>query len=283
MTDISNPGTIVHHQDFPTTRIRPRPVDVWLPEGYGAASADRYPVIYMHDGQFLFDRDPSPYAGTDWLWDVDKTMTRLIREGEIGPAIVVAVWMNDEKKVSRRAEYMPQKILTDEVRRWLVSEQPDFHGEEFTSDNYLKFLVEELKPFIDETYRTRRDREDTYVVGSSMGGLISAYAIAEYPDVFAGGACMSSGWNAAKGAFLEWLDARWPGAGSHRVYFDQGTETLDSNNGPYQLKMDELMRNKGYREGEDWITRRFEGADHTPRAWRERLHIPLKFLLARLA
>ncbi len=162
MTDISSLGTIVHYQDFPTTRIRPRPVDVWLPEGYGAASADRYPVIYMHDGQFLFDRDPSPYAGTDWLWDVDKTMTRLIREGEIRPAIVVAVWMNDEKKVSRRAEYMPQKILTDEVRRWLISEQPDFHGE-------------------------------------------------------------------------------------------------------------------------DTITRRFEGADHTPRAWRERLHIPLRFLLARLA
>ena len=156
MTDSSNPGTVVHYQDFPCTRIATRPVDVRLPDDYGAAPAYRYPVIYMHDGQFIFDRSTSPCAGTDWLWNVDKTMTRLIREGEIRAAIVVAVWMNDRKKVSRRAEYMPQKILTDEVRQWLISEQQDFDGEEFTSDNYLEFLVEELKPFIDETYRTIR-------------------------------------------------------------------------------------------------------------------------------
>ncbi len=254
MTDSSNPGTLVHYQDFPSTGIATRTVDVWLPDDYGAASADGYPVIYMHDGQFMFDRSHSPYAGTDWLWDVDKTMTRLIREGEIRAAIVVSVWMNDRKKVSRRAEYMPQKILTDEVRQWLISEQQDFDGEEFTSDNYLEFLVEELKPFIDETYRTRPNREDTFVIGSSMGGLISAYAIAEYPDIFGGAACMSSHWNTAEGVLIEWLDDHWPAAGSHRVYFDHGTETLDANYGPYQLKMDEVMRNKGYRAGEDWIT-----------------------------
>ena len=106
-----------HYQDFPSTAIATRPADVWLPEDYGAGSADRYPVVYMHDGQFMFDRSHSPYAGTDWLWDVDKTMTRLTQEGEIRPAIVVSVWMYDEKKVSRRAEYMPQKMLTAEVRQ----------------------------------------------------------------------------------------------------------------------------------------------------------------------
>ena len=78
-TDSSLPGTLVHYRDFPSTRIPTRPVDVWLPEGYDAASADRYPVIYLHDGQFMFDRSNSPMAGTDWLWDVDKTMARLIR------------------------------------------------------------------------------------------------------------------------------------------------------------------------------------------------------------
>ena len=84
----------------------------------------------------------------------------------------------------------------------------------------------------------------------------------------------------AEGAFVDWLEDHWPAAGSHRVYFDHGTETYDAHYGPYQLKMDEVLRDKGYRAGDDWITRRFEGADNTPRAWRERLHIPLRFLLA---
>ena len=79
LTDSSPPGTLVHYRDFPSTVIATRPVDVWLPESYGDGSADRYPVVYMHDGQFMFDRSNSPMAGTDWLWDVDKTMARLIR------------------------------------------------------------------------------------------------------------------------------------------------------------------------------------------------------------
>ena len=280
MADTSNPGNLVHYPDFPTKRIAPRPVDVWLPEAYDSAPADRFPVIYMHDGQFMFDRGHSPYVGTDWLWDVDRTMTRLIGNGEIRPAIVVSVWMNEKEKASRGAEYMPQKMLTDEVRQRVLEQHPDFATQEFSSDNYLKFLADELKPFIDENYRTRPGREDTYLMGSSMGGVVSAYAVAEYPKVFGAAACLSTDWNVAEGAFVDWLKDHWPAAGSHRVYFDHGTETYDAHYGPYQLKMDEVLRDKGYRVGEDWITRRFEGADHTPRAWRERLHIPLKFLLA---
>ena len=280
ITDSTLPGTLVRHADFPSARVPVRPVDVWLPEGYDAVSYDRYPVIYMHDGQAMFDRRHSPHAGTDWLWDVDKTMTRLIRDGEIRPAIVIAVWTNGEDKRNRRAEYIPQKFLTDEVRRRMIGERPDLYDLEYTSDNYLTFLVEELKPFIDATYRTRPDPQDTFVMGSSLGGLISAYAIAEYPGVFGGAACLSPHWVVADGAFVDWLADHWPVAGSHRVYFDRGTETYDARYGPHQRKMDAVMRNKGYRAGEDWITRKFEGADHSPSAWRERLHIPLEFLLA---
>ncbi|MDE0055339.1 MAG: alpha/beta hydrolase-fold protein, partial [Gammaproteobacteria bacterium] len=256
-----------------------RHVEVWLPEGYDAASGERYPVIYMQDGQYKFSRGRSPLAGTDWSWDVDKTMTRLIREGEVRPAIMVAVWTDGENKANRRAEYMPQKFLTDEVRQRMVRERPDLFDLDYTSDSYLGFLVEELKPFIDETYRTRPGREDTFVLGSSLGGLISAYAIAEYPGVFGGAACLSPHWVVADGAFVDWLADHWPAAGSHRIYFDHGTETYDANYGPHQRKVDRVMRKKGFRAGDDWITRRFEGADHSPSAWRERVHIPLKFLL----
>ncbi len=280
MIDRSPPGTLIHRPDFPSTLIPPRPVDVWLPDGYEAAGDHRYPVVYMHDGQFMFDREHSPYVGTDWLWDVDKTMTGLVRKGEIRPAIAVSVWMNDAKKVSRRAEYMPRKFVTDAVWQRLVEEQQDLADQQLGSDSYLRFLVQELKPFIDRTYRTRTGPQDTFVMGSSMGGLLSAYAIAEYPGVFGGAACMSSDWTSAKEAYVEWLRDHLPPAGSHRIYFDYGTETRDAGYASYQLQMDEAMRSNGYRAGDDWITRRFEGADHTPRAWRERLHVPLKFLLA---
>jgi predicted alpha/beta superfamily hydrolase len=276
-------GTLINYRAFPSRLIRPRPVDVWLPEGYDPASSDRYPVIYMPDGQFNFHQSSSPFAGMDLFWDVDKAITRLVRNNELRPAIVVSVWMSHWLKGSRGAEYMPQKPVTDEVWQLMKKEGNNFSveegGNEMTSDNYLKFLVSELKPFIDKTYRTHTDRNNTFHIGSSMGGLISAYAIAEYPEIFGGAACMSSHWPIGDGAVVEWLNDHWPVAGSHRVYFDHGTETIDVAYEPYQQQMDEVMGKHGYTTGKDWITRRFDGADHSPRAWRERLHIPLQFLL----
>ena len=278
-------GAIVHYEEFPSELIRVRPVDVWLPEGYDPASTDRYPVIYMHDGQMMFDHSTSPYAGMDLFWDVDKAITRLVRHGEIRPAIVVSIWMASWAKGARGAEYMPQKAVTDEALQLMKEKGEGFAaekgGEEMTADNTLKFIVDELKPFIDETYRTQSDRDNTFIIGSSMGGLISAYAIAEYPAVFGGAACMSSHWPAGNGVVVQWLKHHLPSAGSHKIYFDHGTETLDADYEPFQQQMDEVMRQHGYTAGEDWVALRFEGADHSPRAWRERLHIPLKFLLGK--
>ena len=279
MTSYPQRGTFEFHPDFPSQYIVPRPVEVWLPVGYDATSDVRYPVLYAHDGQFLFHHGQTPFSGTDWLWDVDTTMAKLIDDGEIRPAIVVAVWANLDATGNRGLEYMPQKPVTDEVRERMALKHPKMKGGEIVSDNYLKFLVHELKPFIDETYRTQPDRANTFVLGSSMGGMISAYSITEYPGVFGGAACLSTDWTIGDGAVIAWYKDRWPDAGVHRIYFDHGTETYDAKYGPYQLKMDELMRSKGYRSGADWVTRRFEGADHSPRAWRERVHVPLKFLL----
>ena len=155
------------------------------------------------------------------------------------------------------------------------------------SDNYLKFLVDELKPFIDKTYPTLTGQADTFIMGSSMGGLISAYAVAEYPEVYGGAACLSSAWTAMDGAtsewhndvIVEWLSSHWPTAGRNRVYFDYGTKELDAKYEPGQKKMDDVLSKHGFVEGKDWVTRRFVGAGHGPKDWRERVHIPLRFLL----
>ncbi|MEM7363575.1 MAG: alpha/beta hydrolase-fold protein [Pseudomonadota bacterium] len=277
-------GSIHHHKDFPSQLIRPRPVDIWLPEGYDPESGDRYPVIYMHDGQMMFHHADSSLAGMDVFWDVDKVMTPLISNDEIRPTIVVAVWMSDWAPGARGAEYMPQKAVTEEAWQSMQKDNPKWSaeagGHTLSSDNYLKFLVSELKPFVDATYRTLTGTADTFVMGSSMGGLISAYAMAEYPDIFGGAACLSTDWTIGEGTVAHWLTNHWPAPGTNRVYFDYGTETFDAHYEPYQLQMNAAMRKHGYTEDVDWVTRRFEGADHSPKSWNARLHVPLKFLLS---
>jgi predicted alpha/beta superfamily hydrolase len=147
------------------------------------------------------------------------------------------------------------------------------------SDAYLRFLVEELKPDVDAHYRTLPDARHTCLMGSSMGGLISLYALCEYPQVFGGAGCLSTHWPIGGRRLVNALGAVLPRAGQHRLYFDYGTRTVDRQYEPLQQWMDRWVAAAGYRQGEDWLTRKFAGADHSERAWRVRVHIPLDFLL----
>lgn len=146
----------------------------------------------------------------------------------------------------------------------------------------------ELKPYIDKHFPVKSDRDNTFIMGSSMGGLISIYALTEYPHIFAGAACLSTHWpgsfnqddNPIPDAFLSYLEQHLPQPGTHRIYFDYGTETLDAWYPPLQARVDKLMKQKGFTD-HHWLTREFTGAAHTENAWAARLHIPLQFLLAK--
>jgi predicted alpha/beta superfamily hydrolase len=194
--------------------------------------------------------------------------------------------------VSRHSEYFPQKVINsiseDEreiiLRKQLMSKP--------LSDNYLLFLTEELKPFIDNNFPTLADRSNTFIMGSSMAGLISLYALCEYPEVFGAAACISTHWPLAKSEliheltnekvsvkFRDYLETKLPEAGSHKIYFDYGSEELDSLYKPHQFEVDKIMIKKGYSE-KDWVTKEFLGEDHTERAWTKRLNIPMLFLLS---
>jgi len=153
-------------------------------------------------------------------------------------------------------------------------------------DQYLKFIVEELKPIVDSNFDTLPDKANTFMLGSSMGGIISIYAMAEYPKVFGGVACLSTHFplilgddSAVPPIFIRYLKEHLPRPGSHKIYFDYGTETMDAWYEPYQKQMDTAMKEIGYTEGANWITKKFEGAEHSEVAWRQRLSIPLTFLL----
>jgi predicted alpha/beta superfamily hydrolase len=267
-------GTTESWQRVSSRHIGARDVDVWLPPSYGKDPHKRYPVLYMHDGQNLFDRSLS-YTGVDW--DIDGAMTRLIDAGEIREAIVVGIWNTP----LRFAEYMPKAPVHTEVVGSGIEGRPIGRTQDIRSDEYLHFLVDELKPFIDTRYRTLTGRDDTLVMGSSMGGLISLYAAAQYPDVFGGVGAVSTHWPACNGCVIDWLGAHLPDSRTHRLYFDHGTAALDAMYPPHQARMDAVLRKGGYIEGDNWITRRFEGAEHNEAAWRARVEIPLKFLLAR--
>jgi predicted alpha/beta superfamily hydrolase len=248
-----------------------RTVQVWLPPDY-ARSNRRYPVIYLHDGQNVYD-DPSPWSGKSWA--VHRALAKLIAEKKVRPAILVAVWNTD----NRIGEYMPQAAVpeagakgdpaADDLFRKLPVERAKIAG-----DAYLAFLVTELKPLIDKQYRTLRGPRDTMLMGSSMGGLISAYALVRYPNVFGAAACLSTAWPIGDGLTERWFEKHLP---SGRLYFDYGTGTNDGAIEPFQARVDAAAGNRGGR----WVSRAFPGAEHSERAWAARVDIPLTFLLAK--
>lgn len=276
-------GMLDHYADFHSEHIPARNVDVWLPPGYEADPQQHYPVIYMHDGQNLFDPALS-YGGVDW--GMDEAITRLVEQGLCRPAIVVGVW---NLGMQRWKEYMPERPFSypppGDRPAWLsmVRERVQWfktnHGGLPYSDRYLCFLVNELKPFIDGAYRSLPGRDDTLVMGSSMGGLISLYALFEYPQVFGRAGCFSTHWPAGPELLLPYVELHVPPPGSHRLYFDFGTKTLDATYEPYQLQADSIFHEAGYTPGYDILTLKFPGHEHSEWAWRGRVEGALRFLL----
>ncbi|QDP01319.1 alpha/beta hydrolase [Thalassotalea sp. PS06] len=283
--DQVNSGSLDTIDKFESKFVKPRRVQVWKPDGY--SDATKYAVVYMHDGQMLFD------ANQSWNkqeWGVDETAGKLIAEGKTRPFIVVGI---DNDAELRHSEYFPQKpfeSLTEDDKKRIYqaarSNGVNVFSEPVISDDYLKFIVRELKPYIDNNYSVATDAANTFVMGSSMGGLISAYAMMEYPSVFSGAACLSTHWpgiftmenNPIPLAFYTYLDGYLPSPKNHKIYFDHGDQTLDSMYPDLQKEVDKIMVKNGY-DKDSWETHSYPGEAHTEDAWRKRLHQPLVFLL----
>lgn len=279
-------GRIERISAFDSHLIGKRTIDVWLPQNYPAAG--KYAVLYMQDGQMLFD------ASQTWNhqeWRADEVASALIEAGDVQAFIIVGIWNGGP---ARHSEYFPQKpfvSLTRAQRRSLYRAVRDAKSPLFSrrvySDRYLKFIVTELKPHIDNHYAVHRDRSHTFILGSSMGALISLYALTEYPEIFGAAACLSTHWpgtfslqdNPIPEALVRYLEAHLPAAAQHRIYFDHGTATFDALYPALQQRVDALMRARHYPPSL-WQTRTFAGAEHSEQAWAARLHVPMRFLLA---
>lgn len=270
-------GELWRIENFPSKFVQSRNVDVWLPENY--SQKKKYAVLYMHDGQMLFD------SATTWNkqeWKVDEWATHLMDEEKTKDFIVVAIW---NIAALRNSNYFPEKVYemmsekdkdslieTGKKQKWINT---------INSNNYLRFIVEELKPYIDSHFSTYTDIANTGIMGSSRGGLISMYAISEYPEVFGSAACLSTHWigtynnqdNQIPFAFMEYMKNHLPDSKTHRLYFDYGNQTLDALYLPFQEKVNEILLEKGYDKN---IL--YEGANHTENSWSQRLEIPLIYL-----
>ncbi len=270
-------GSIKRIENFKSQFIASRNVDVWLPEGYNKST--KYNVVYMHDGQMLFD---STLTWNKKEWKVDEVFSELIKAKRIENCIVVAIWNNGNERIS---EYFPDKIFAhlDETTGKKFSEKY-CNGKSANGDNYLKFIVTELKPYIDTNFSTKRDKDHTFMIGSSMGGLISVYALCEYPEIFGGVACMSTAWlsffepnYAIPAATFEYLK-NLPSPSGHKIYMDYGTGESDKEYILTQSFIDLIAKGKGYGES-SYLSKIYDKAIHDEVSWSKRLNFPIEFLL----
>jgi predicted alpha/beta superfamily hydrolase len=202
-------------------------------------------------------------------------MAALCQEREIRPTIVVGIWNTPQ----RLREYLPQRPFCDHQSQHSRNRVITRYGGMPISDNYLRFLVYELKPFVDSRYRTRREREFTFMMGSSMGGLISLYAICEYPHVFGGTGSLSTHWPIAHRPFSTYLETQLPEPGRHKIYLDYGNEANNAGYRYKQKRVELILKGRGYEFGLDWLGSWYAGDPHSETAWRARVQVPLRFLL----
>ncbi len=261
-------GQLVYWSDVASAHLEaPRHVGIWLPPDYDANADTSYRVLYMHDGQNLFD---PRLSGGSIDWGVDEAMMQGVEAGLFEPAIVVGVFNSDR----RLQEYSP------------------WHD----APKYASFLLEELMPRVNAEFRTLTGPEHTFVMGSSMGGLLSFYLVKNHPDVFGACGCVSSHFILSDAVYTQYTTNTTGGdptpyllqdiaAGdqmpsSVRAFFDYGTVGLDSLYAPQHEALHTWLLDQDLTEGRDFIVRVYEGADHNEASWRARMDDQLAWLLA---
>jgi enterochelin esterase-like enzyme len=250
-------GQLRKHEQISSRYLRnSRGVVVYLPPGYDEQPSRPFPVLYLHDGQNLFDGRTSYVPGMDW--HVGESADNSIKSGRAQPMIIVGIYNTGKTRIH---EYTPTKV-------------PKLGGGR--ADRYGKFLLNELMPFIQSTYRVERGPNHTGIGGSSLGGLVSLYLGLRMPDVFGKIAALSPSvwWNHR--VIVRFAQASMPEPRA-RIWLDIGTREGPRIVDDVEMLRDALMR-KGWRLGENLHYQRVEGAEHNEAAWAQRVRPFLEFL-----
>jgi predicted alpha/beta superfamily hydrolase len=252
-------GRLHLHPKFPSKFLSTRrDLIVYVPPGY-AETDGRYPVLYMQDGQNLFD-PATAFLGQDWGADI--TADEMIGRGEISPPIIVGIYNSGTRRMS---EYAP----TRDQR----------HRKGGKADRYAEMMAREIKPFIDHEYRTLKPAKYTAVAGSSLGGLVSLVAGLKYPRVFGALAVISPSVWWDHRSILRWVH-QYTEATRPRMWVDVGTA---EGSGPQHVVEDaralrDALVAKGWSLGDDLSYHEIDGADHSERAWAARFGAVLAYL-----
>ncbi len=257
--------------------LLPRNVDVWVPQAYLDDPTLSVPVLYMHDGQNLFFPEES-YTGD--TWEVAREIENQIQKGSIPPCIVVGIWNTQD----RWSEYVPEQPFST-FPQDIQDRMTEAEGTP-KSDRYLDWLVNDLKPVIDNEFRTLSDPSNTFILGSSMGGLISLYAFVRYPQIFGGAAALSPHWPIqgptpdppATEAMIKFLTENMPSLEGKRLYLDHGDKGLDAEYQVWQTAFARSMGMRGFINGKDFISLKFPGDDHNEKDWARRFYQPLVYM-----
>lgn len=234
-------GKVEYITDVTYLGLEPRDVIIWFPPSYDSLQTKTYPVLYMHDGQNIFDPLTSSFQVD---WQLDETADSLIRTGEIEEIIIVGIY----NTLNRYSEYSPND----------------------TGYLYMKFIVEELKPMIDKNYRTKPFREYTATGGASMGGLISLMLAWEHSETFSKAACLSPAFLNRNFNYVSTVSEYEGNQKPIKLYIDNGGDALDNVLQPGIDLMLEALKNKGYEQGKDLCWFKDENAAHSESSWSER-------------
>lgn len=255
-------GTLKKYELFASKHVASRDILVWLPPGYERDTTKRYPVVYFHDGQNVFDGATSFIPGQEWR--ADEAADGLIRAHRIPPVILVGI----PNTSSRVDEYT-----------W-ENGGPRGGGK---SPDYLRFMTEELMPWVNANYRTLTDRAHTGIIGSSLGGLVSLDGAMTYPDRFGLVGCVSPA--------VWWADTAIVGRARAmkrtplRTWVDIGTAEATAPATGVRVWLDnarqlrDALVARGLREGKDLHYEEVEGAAHNEAAWAARISRILEYLL----
>lgn len=279
-------GRFLEYERIAAEGLPDQRLSIWLPPGYDASDR-RYPVLYMHDGHNLFDLKNSNF---NKIWAADKAMLAAVASGKIEPHIIIGIWAPGP---DRYRQYLPRSAYDAAPPAVRAQMDAMANGDAVVSDRYLAWIAGPLKSWVDAGFRTRPGRDDTAIVGSSMGGLMSCYAFLERPEVFGRAGCVSSHWPAVDPRVVAgedsgvrqmwdaWFAARLGKPDGRRVWMDHGTATLDQFYAPYQQVVDARFAAAGWQKGRDWESKVYEGAEHEENAWAARLPEIFGWLLAK--
>jgi predicted alpha/beta superfamily hydrolase len=245
-------GNVKYHYQFPGDGIIPRDIIVWLPPSYTKSTAKRYPVLYMHDGQNIIDPATS-FGGIDW--QADETTDSLIRKNKMEEIIIVGIYNSKDRKT----EYS----YTEK------------------GNAYMNFIINKLKPFIDKNYRTLRDRKNTATIGSSLGGLISFILTWEHPEVFSMAGCLSPALKIDNLDYVSKISSYNDKKKNIKIYFDNGGVGLEKKLQPGLDGTIDILKQKGYMEGKDFVVFIDDAGEHNEAAWAKRLWRPLLFMFGK--